>query len=129
MTTIPLAQFTRLEKFMGLTMSEHDGESLAAIRQANKILVAYKITWQDVFKRLITIDVEEAEPQPKTQSSDQKEEIDEAFRILRPALKPGGFRRFIEDLYEQWTENGWLSPAQRAALFKAVKNNRMARSR
>lgn len=42
--------FQRLAKLLALTTSENDHEALSAIRQANKLLKAEKLTWEQVIQ-------------------------------------------------------------------------------
>lgn len=121
---LPLTEYNKLVKMMGLTTSENDHEALAALRQANKVLEKGKLTWADVFNRLVSVDMEEAEPQPDTSAKGQSGDIERAFEIVKRGLRPGSFNDFISSLEEQWREKGYLSPAQREALFKAERNAR-----
>lgn len=129
---LPITQFAKLEKMMGLTFSDNDPEALVALRMANKILTAHKLTWSDVFKRLVTVDVESAPDEPTVKAEghggsgqpsakSQGSDIAEAFEIVRRDLKKGtSFADFIDSLEVQWDEKGYLSPAQRKALFDAA---------
>lgn len=125
MPTITVKEFNKLSKMMGLTMSDQDGEALNAIRLANKVLKDNKLTWDDVFKRLITVDVEEVESEPETvqpSAQAQSNEINRAFdTVMGTADMTSDFGSFIQSLHDQWTGKGWLSVAQREALFNAVK--------
>ena len=125
--------FAKLMKVMGMTTSAHDGEALSAIRAANKILVAHKLTWQDVFSGLIKVEQpppSRPSPPPRRPSPhryDDDEEftidfdIDEAFETVRETLRPGGFADFIDSLEKQWDEKGSLSSKQRRALYNAAQ--------
>lgn len=114
-----LADFNKLQKLMAMTASDNDGEALNALRAANAILKKYDITWERVFKRLVTVEIEEAPSEPP--SSAARDIALEA--ALDKALKSssGGFRDFLLSLQAQWHEKGWLSPAQREAVFKAAR--------
>lgn len=115
-----LKEFDRFRKLMALTTSDHDPEALAALRQANKVLSTNKITWDDVFKKLVSVEGEEAPDEPSAARSGDG--IEEAFVVVRKSLRPGSFADFIDSLEEQWHEKGYLTPNQREALFKAAKN-------
>ena len=49
------ATLDRLIKFMSSTTSPSDGESLTAMRMANRILTAEGLTWERVLNRSIQI--------------------------------------------------------------------------
>lgn len=112
-----LADFQRLKKLMGLTFSEADGEALNALRAANRLLVAERLTWERVLDRTVQVgaDVEPAETAPTDGLS---AEVDAAFETVLDTAG-GSFRTFVLDLHEQWTRHHHLSPNQLAALFRA----------
>lgn len=121
-----LKDFNRLQKIMQRTVSENDNEALSSIRAANRILAENSVDWERVFKRLVTVDIEAAEPTssdiPKQAQEEKKARdaaVDERFKILLDALPEGRFRAFILDLQHQWEKQGWLSVEQRKAVFNA----------
>jgi hypothetical protein len=116
--TISIDAFRRLQKSMALTASAVDAEALAALRAANKILADNKLTWADVFGRLVTVDVEQAAPEDMT---DLKVQVNDAFEVLSKTDMKGNFESFIGSLKDQWDRTGWLSKAQREALFRAAE--------
>ncbi len=133
-----LYDFNRLVKFMELATSSNDGEALNALRMANKLLEANKVTWAKVFGRLVTIEVEEGaavDPPPanrfqggpvtpspaqaaaKSQEQrDQDDHVRHVFQTCLDNVTSGDFRKFILDLERQWQQKGRLSPAQHEAL-------------
>ena len=116
-----LKDFDRLRKTIGMTTSASDGEALNALRAANKILADNKVTWEDVFKRLVTIDVEAGPEETPRDSRDVSSAFTDIF--ARGNLK-GDFATFMDSLYHQWTTNHYLSDAQKDAVFKSAKRAR-----
>ncbi|TYL86152.1 hypothetical protein [Bradyrhizobium cytisi] len=55
----------RLLKILRLTESNHDGEAIAAMRMANKLIRSAGKTWEDVVSRF-------AAPAPKSYGSDYR---------------------------------------------------------
>lgn len=128
-----LKDFNLLKKLMSMTTSDADAEALMAIRQANKLLAAEKLTWDLVFSRTVTVvaEVEAASDgldldysKPPARIDPDAERIDEAFAAIDDAGTRGPFGDFIESLREQWNKRRSLSDKQRAALFKAAYERR-----
>jgi hypothetical protein len=46
----------KLVKVLGMMGSEHDGEALAALRTAQKMMAAAKVSWKDLLKPTVTIE-------------------------------------------------------------------------
>lgn len=118
-----LSDVSRLRKFMALTTSDNDAESLAALRQANKLLAANNLTWANVFDRTIKpeVTVEEVEHVDTPRSNDLAPQIEDALQKVLEATKPGSFRNFILDLEAKWQERHYLTKGQRDALFAAAR--------
>ncbi len=53
----------------------------------------------------------------------EETDIETMFDTLLAKLKSGGFREFIESMYNQFQETGSLSKKQEAALEKAYFNS------
>ena len=119
-----IADFKKLKKFMMMTLSDADAETMMAIRQANKILTSYGIDWDRVLDRTVTV-VNEVEEAPAETDDDRRDgqDVDEAFAYLGQ----GRLTSFIESLQDQWERKRWLSSAQRDALFKTVERERRTR--
>lgn len=49
------AELKRLIKFVGMTDSVHDGEALVAVRKANELLKANKITWAELISGRVSV--------------------------------------------------------------------------
>lgn len=129
-----LKTFNLLVKFMELTFSENDNEALASLRMANKLLAADGITWERVFKRLVSIDVEAAEPddapvglrqaqprrQPATVASGTatQDYIKELFDVVYEKSLSDSAMDFVDSLHSQFLESKSLSPKQLEALQK-----------
>ena len=116
-----LADFNRLKKFMNMTISGSDAEVLMAIKQANKLLEAEGVDWVRVLDRFVRVvpDYEEMPDRdnttgerPGVDPNNERDEIETAFRRCKR-------NDFIDSLETQWHEKGFLSPKQKAALFRA----------
>lgn len=126
---ISLADFTKLKKIMALAMSDNEGERNSALNMANKILRDNSLTWTAVLERTVSIGLvtkatytptpmgKGAEPdvvhKPAMNADERKAAIETAFEILDHSND-----KFIISLKEQFEETGWLTKAQRAALFE-----------
>ena len=69
------------------------------------------------------------EPEEERSELSVTEQTRRAFDELRGTIPTGQFAIFIESLEKQFREKNYLSPAQRAPLFKAVRNLRERRKR
>lgn len=121
-----LSDFNKLRKLMQQSTSDSDGETLNAIRAANALLKRYDKTWEDVFGRLVQIEIEAAEEEPEVRVNGKKvdRELDDAFKLLFDTVPKGAsFLDFVNDLYEQWTNTNFLSGVQRESIIKAAKRN------
>jgi hypothetical protein len=117
---VTVKQFLQLKKLMQLATSPVDAEALGALRKANAILAAAGVDWQRVFERCVTVTHEvEAAPDEWPDA----ERIAQAFAVVEESAK-GNFAEFVASLRAQWGEKGWLSPAQKEALFKAEARTR-----
>ena len=131
---ISLADLDTLKRIMGMTKSVHDGEALAAIRKANKVLDKYSLTWMEVLGRAVTAatlnggltheDIVEANGEISL-----GEQIRRAFDELRGVSMSRSFVEFLQSIEEQFKRTGYLSADQRKPLFTAVKNHREKRRR
>jgi hypothetical protein len=124
-----LADFRRLCKFMQMTFSDSDNESLMALRQANTILKKENIDWDRVLNRVVTLDVEDAPPEPAPhhtrptpRADDEAARINDAFASIEDNDPRAGFADFIASLKEQWDRKHHLTAAQKDALFRAADN-------
>jgi len=112
-----LKEFDQLKRFMMLATSDNDHEALASLHAANALLKKHGLTWDAVFARLVRVGVEiEAAPF----EDDERQRIVEAFEVaLREAT--GSFRRFLQDMQEQFDRSGSLSINQANALFRSAR--------
>ena len=118
-----VADFARLKKMMSLTTSENDGEALAALRAANKIIAASGTSWQRIFDRLVTIEnpIEAAVDEDAVRRVD-KASVDVAFEAALAKVPPGRFRDFLLDLEAKWQRTNYLTPDELAAVENATTN-------
>lgn len=122
-----LTDYDRLKKFMNMTESGVDAEALSALRKANAVLMKYNYTWDAVFARLITTEVESAPIEhaslhtdvPKPMSDD---EINAMFQRALEKVKAGSFRDTLLSIQASWTNKHFLSPRQLATVLKASRN-------
>lgn len=131
--SIPLSELSLLKKFMGMTTSPHDGEALTAMRKANAILAKYKLAWSDVLSRTVEIrqQVYHTDPGPAGSTPEEMSiptQIRMAFDELRGVQMSPSFRSYIDSLEKDFIRKHYLSPDQRAPLFKAVRERRKQRN-
>jgi len=115
-----------LEKFiklMMMTTSSHDGECLNAIRMANAELAKINNNWEDLLRSKVS--TTSSYTRTQTRENDEEhlsdDEIDALFeQALKRVPKSSSFRIFVEGVHAWWEMNGFLSPAQLAAIKKAA---------
>lgn len=122
MKAITLTDLARLKKVLGMLGSDQDGEVLAAAKAATKIMKDNGLTWDEFFRKQVSASAPSGEVEEELEV-DLKEMIESAFNELRGKVK-GDFGQFIGSLEEQFSEKGYLTPAQRAPLFAAVQKRR-----
>lgn len=115
-----LTDFQRLQKFMQLTASENDAEALAAIRQANALLIRCGVNWERFFKRTVTLEIENA-TEDGGASVSEDEELDIAFQKALDKVPSGNFRGVLLDIQAQWQERRFLSKRQKEVVFNAAR--------
>src|SRR5436190_18709855 len=108
-TTDELRKFTSC---LNLTTSSTDGEALAAVRAANRMLARYGMTWASFWY--------DCENQLRRELMEKQPTIDDAFAEILKVLKPGGFRDFIVSLKRRWEDTGTLSEKQREVIRNAL---------
>lgn len=102
----------RLIKVLGMTGSVHDGEALAAMRTATKMMANAKVTWADLLKPIVTVEPKmdhsrDAYPYQKPYRADPYSQED-AAEILRRYREWSRMRetdmksrsQYKDDLYE-----------------------------
>lgn len=131
-----LKTFEQFRNALEASSSSDDEEALAAIRQANALLMADNKTWKDLLAGKVTVTMGMFEAHPNVvHSSDRKgrvkvtdEEINMWFDEVRTGRCSASFRSFIESLYTQWCERATLSDAQINALKEAYERATEPRS-
>lgn len=142
--TITLAELDLLKRIMEMTFSTQDGEALAAVRKANKILQKYSLTWAEILTRTVTVAAvpayeqtyrpsgmtppSDTEVEEEKNSAKLEDQIRWAFDQLRGNVGES-FRPFIASLEAQFERTKYLSPAQRKPLFEAVRRLKERRRR
>lgn len=135
--TISLADLALLKKVLGMLGSDADGEVVAAGRRATKIMRDNKLSWDDLFGRLVNASGSahslgvasafgEDEVFEETEEVPMSTKIKRAFDTLR-GVELGGFRSFVDSIEKTWLETNFLTPGQRAPLFDAVKRHNQRR--
>ena len=113
-----LHDFSRLKKTMQQTFDDNDAIALMALRKANAVLRANNLTWEQVFQRLVKVEVP-FEPAPTEQS--ESAIINAAFETIEASDPRGSFADFVASLKDQWDRKSYLSQKQKDALFDAAK--------
>lgn len=122
----------RLIKIMGLTTSDQDGEALSALRKANEMLAAEKVTWAEVLQAhkqtTINISAPRAGPQSFHQSTDDwiaphlkdKVTIDLMFRAIYQQPRTGNedFWQWLDSVHNDFNKKTFLTPGQYEAVRK-----------
>lgn len=128
MPALPLADFEKLIKFMGMTGSSADGEALNAMRLANNMLMRSNLSWEEILRGKVTVQniqaAAGAQPAGSTVPKGAAKrtpdvEVDEVIEHLQATVRPGGFRDFVDGLAKQWEDEGWLSTKQWDALKRS----------
>jgi hypothetical protein len=135
----PTVLFTKL---MMLTTSTNDHEALTALRKANAILAGDRISWAELLeglskpKRTAEASVRRnrkkakasrsppprREPEPdRWQRYDNAQEINLMFACVYHNGVGGTFAAFIESIHAFWTQHGFLTEKQFAALRQAAE--------
>lgn len=115
----------KLVKVLALTTSDVDGEALAALRAANKMLAADNMTWADLLTerpRHVTVSMtrepykaEEAWVPPHLKD---KVMIELMFRAVfaQPRSDNEEFWQFMDSIHNRWRKHANLSQGQYSAL-------------
>lgn len=124
-----VTDFHKLIKFMEMTTSDSDNESLTAIRMANKLLAANGVDWKKVFARLVTLEVEDVEPAPPEATSKEsagdaerkRERVERIEHMFETVLEKagGGFRDWVLDVQKYFASHGYLTDGQFEALRRS----------
>lgn len=116
-------------KVMALTTSDKDGEALAALRIANKMLAAEKMTWGEVLtgvSRELKVSIQREytadEPWVSPHLKD-KVMINLMFTSVYSQPRTGNesFWQWLDDVHEKWIRYGQLTQGQYTALRNSYK--------
>lgn len=121
MGKMSIDKFNQLKKVMQQTTAENDNVALMALRKANSVIAACGYTWEDIFNRLIKVDVPLV---PVSEGPSLKDTIRTAFNEVLSSDPKGSFADFISSLSEQYDSKGFLTQNQKDALFKAAQKAR-----
>jgi hypothetical protein len=123
-------EFEIFIKLMMMAQSSNDAEALTALRKANAKLASINRNWEELLRGKVAMsDFPDAPPMGgdlRTSGSGVKHvgpEIDAMLDDLMQEVR-GGFRDFIESINTWWTEKGFLTDKQYAAVKKAWDNRR-----
>lgn len=133
--SMTLKDFEQLKKFMNMTESGADAEVVMAVRKANALLLKYSYNWDAVFKRLVTLEVEEAQPERATAPPPRSQgarpapvpatvdpvRVNRLFEQALENVHPNSpFRATVEDIHSKWEKYGSLSVGQLSVIEKAA---------
>ena len=113
-------------KLMMLTTSANDHEALSALRKANAILADQSVSWEQLINGLknLTVQVEVVKQEEPKKGKKKEEKIAEMFEAVLKDMRDGSAKEFILDINRFFTEKGFLTDKQQAALEKFYKNVR-----
>jgi hypothetical protein len=127
---ITITDIELLKKVLAQTTSDNDNIVVVAVRKANAILNKHGITWSDVLSKTVqaatpTFRAEEPRKHKvhdveEDSEIELKAQIETAFKVLDGKVH-GDFGTFVLSLKKQFEEKGYLTPRQRAPLFKAAQ--------
>jgi hypothetical protein len=109
--------FDKLTLCLNLTLSDQDGEALAAIRGANRILERYNLTWERVWYDIENRMYDEVVSRIPT--------VPEALAELLTLLKPSSFRTLISGFQKRWDDRGDLTERQREVVLDAYERHHL----
>lgn len=117
-----LADFRKLKAAMVLTASSNDGEALAAIRAANRILEASGLTWEGVFARTVTVISEMSGHVVGAVGDGEEDELDSLLEeALRRARPDTDFYAMLLDFQARRERGLPLSERQLAVVRRAAE--------
>lgn len=114
----------RLLKVLGMTGSDQDGEALAALRKAQAIMSAAKVTWSDLIKAQPYAQMRE-EPQGRPSDWDDEAARLKVRRCASMILEKYPFllneweKGFLSD-WEQKPDHWSMSTKQRAIFVRII---------
>lgn len=118
----------KLAKIMAMTTSDTDPEALAALRMANKLLAAEKLTWEDVLRTRghdVKISVFRQAPGEDWVQPYLKDQvmIDLMFRAVfsQPRTGNEGFWQTMDGIHQSWLDHKVLTQSQYSALRNSYK--------
>jgi hypothetical protein len=143
--TLPLADFDKLKKVMGIAFSsDQDGERLSALDMANKMLRKYDTNWSDLIDRRVEV-VQRSQVVQKThrtydygatesddnmdqpQSDDWRPGMRVALDELRGTITSDSFRATVNSIEVEFISTNYLTPGQRGVIWKALREKRARR--
>ena len=119
-----------------LTTSDQDGEALSAIRKANNILARWNLNWEEFLTRTLKVVHEKPKEESKRAAPDEERvdpgpgrarvDDEEATRVFNWLLAnvSTGFRKFVENIHEQWETEGWMTKRQWEPLKRAYERGK-----
>jgi len=122
--TMSLEKLALLEKCLMMTTSDQAGEAANAIWKANKILSDHRITWRELLSKQLGLSNDEPVGVPTDPVAATNAKIQRALDTLR-GVNLGNFSQFIESIDAKWSQDKYLSPAQRKPLFEAYDNYKL----
>ena len=107
----------RLIKVLGMTGSVHDGEALAALRTAIKMMAAAKVSWADLLKPAIKVE-------PKMNHRSDAYAYANSYSHQRTpeeaAMQQEMLRRYAEDMQRRQNQHRPYEPSYSDDLYEAI---------
>jgi hypothetical protein len=104
-------------KLMMLTTSDQDGEALTALRKANAMLAAENKNWEE----FLAVGAGPSSTNYGVAKYTDPKVIDPIFeKLFREVPYMSGFRDFVNDVYQFWLSNHFLTEKQFQALNRAA---------
>lgn len=129
----------KLTKLLAMTTSDSDGEALNALRLANRMLTAEKLTWEEVLSapagNMLTVTVTRHPGPGAFQDADwvaphlkDRLVIEIMFRAIfaQPRSDNEEFWQFMDSIHNRWQQYHNLSQGQYDALKRSYNRVRRA---
>lgn len=117
----------KLAKVLALTASDKDGEALAAVRMANRILAMEGLTWLEVISPVpttrVTVTAYKAEEDWVPPHLKDKVTIEIMFRAVyaQPRSDNEEFWQFMDSIHHRWNKYQNLTQGQYTALKRSYQ--------
>jgi hypothetical protein len=118
-----LSSFHRFRTALEITASsEHEGEVLAAIRLANRLLKADGKTWTELLQGKMNATAPDKDYAAYTTGGETEEIIDMLHWLDRSVKRDSTFRSWVDNVMNYYEQHHSLTDGQIAALRRAYAN-------